>query len=323
MPLISIVMPVYQVEEYIAASVASVCRQTFRDFEVILVDDGSPDHSIQNAVEILDKSTIQYRVITKHNGGLSSARNAGIMAAEGEWVICLDSDDCLHSSTLEIISKYTRDSNIDVIAFDFIRTRGQSADDMPIEIKMSDGTVVYNQEQLARDFLLRKLKLIVPSLLIRRVYYNDIINRFDESCRYSEDQLFIWNLIMNTDKLVFIRMKLYFYLDRPNSIMTASSIEKIMTGFYSFKQFTEKLPESQIAPDNLSIYILPRWIMGMFHSAIRQMEMSYDAFITLSDDCNYSFYIPLLFGFPDKRIAFLARLLMLNRRLFYFVISKV
>jgi glycosyltransferase involved in cell wall biosynthesis len=323
MPLISIVMPVYQVEQYIAASVASVCRQSFRDFELILVDDGSLDHSIQNAVEILEKNTIQYRVVAKRNGGQSSARNAGIMAAEGEWVICVDSDDCLHPSTFEIISKYTGDSETDVIAFDFYRTHGQTADDMKFEVDLSCQPVFYNSEQLAGDFLLRKLKLIVPSLLIRRAYYSDRRNQYDENCRYSEDQLFIWNLIMNTGKLAFIPIKLYFYLDRPNSIMTASSKEKIMTGFYAFEHLADSLSASRRTLEHLYPYILPRWIMGTFHSAVKQMEISYGEFITLSDDCGYRRHIPVLFGFPDMRIAVLSRLLMLNRRLFYFIISKV
>ena len=88
----SVIVPIYKVEKYLPQCIESVLRQTFTDFELILVDDGSPDNcgAVCKKYEASDK---RVRVITRENGGLSAARNSGIAAANGEYIIFLDSDD--------------------------------------------------------------------------------------------------------------------------------------------------------------------------------------------------------------------------------------
>ena len=91
MPLISVVVPVYNVEEYLSACLESIGRQTEGDLEVLVVNDGSTDRSGEIAAEFAGRDQ-RFRVITKENGGLSSARNAGAEAATGEFLIFVDSD---------------------------------------------------------------------------------------------------------------------------------------------------------------------------------------------------------------------------------------
>ena len=106
MPTISIIVPVYKVETYLHHCVDSILLQTFTDFEVILVDDGSPD----NCPAICDEYAMQderIKVIHKENGGLSSARNAGLGIAQGEYICFIDSDDILHPRYCELLLKTT------------------------------------------------------------------------------------------------------------------------------------------------------------------------------------------------------------------------
>ena len=94
----SVIVPVYKVEEYLPACIESVLSQTFSDFELILVDDGSPD----SCGEICDKykeTDNRIKVLHKENGGLASARKAGIQIAEGDYVFNLDSDDLIENDT--------------------------------------------------------------------------------------------------------------------------------------------------------------------------------------------------------------------------------
>ena len=91
-PLISVIVPVYKVEQYLEECVNSICRQTYENLEIILVDDGSPDHSGEMC-DALAKYDNRIKVIHKENGGLSSARNAGLDVATGEYVSFVDSDD--------------------------------------------------------------------------------------------------------------------------------------------------------------------------------------------------------------------------------------
>ena len=91
---VSIIVPIYNVEPYLSSCLASCLNQTLKDIEIICVNDGSTDHSLE-IVKEFQKADRRIRIIDKENGGLSSARNAGITAARGEWLVFLDSDDML------------------------------------------------------------------------------------------------------------------------------------------------------------------------------------------------------------------------------------
>ena len=99
--MISVILPVYRVEKYIDACIRSVLAQNYRDFEIILVDDGSPDDSSQIAEELLKKDgKVLYQIIHTENRGVSAARNTGIAAAKGDYLVMVDSDDVLSPSFL-------------------------------------------------------------------------------------------------------------------------------------------------------------------------------------------------------------------------------
>ncbi|MBQ8619660.1 MAG: glycosyltransferase family 2 protein [Clostridia bacterium] len=122
MPHISIIIPVYRVEAYLRRCVDSVLAQTYPDCEVILVDDGSPDGSGAICEEYAAKDA-RVRVIHKENGGLSSARNAGIDAAKGEYLFFVDSDDVVHPQTLETLLRYMEKNDADAAIGSFSRFR--------------------------------------------------------------------------------------------------------------------------------------------------------------------------------------------------------
>ena len=92
-PLVAIVMPVYKVEKYIEDSINFVFRQSYKNIELIIVDDGSPDKSIQIAERLLLLSDIKYEIVRQENAGLGDARNTGMKIATGKWITFLDSDD--------------------------------------------------------------------------------------------------------------------------------------------------------------------------------------------------------------------------------------
>ena len=105
MPQISVIVPVYKVEPYLDRCVKSVLNQTFSDFELILVDDGSPDECPRLCDEWATKDN-RIQVIHKENGGLSDARNVGFEASTGEWITFVDSDDWLDATMYEIMLKH-------------------------------------------------------------------------------------------------------------------------------------------------------------------------------------------------------------------------
>ena len=116
MPFLSVIIPVYKVEKYLNRCVDSVLNQNFKDVEVILVDDGSPDGCPAICDEYAQKDD-RVKVIHKKNGGLSSARNAGIEIAQGEYLAFLDSDDAWAENKLGEVMKHLQQANVDMLLF--------------------------------------------------------------------------------------------------------------------------------------------------------------------------------------------------------------
>ncbi|WP_227166600.1 glycosyltransferase, partial [Enterococcus faecium] len=116
---ISIIVPVYKVEKYLRKCVDSILAQTFTDFEVILVDDGSPDNSGKICDEYAEKDN-RVRVIHKENGGLSSARNAGIDVARGKYLGFVDSDDYIDEDMYEILYENLKIHDADISSVELI-----------------------------------------------------------------------------------------------------------------------------------------------------------------------------------------------------------
>ena len=101
--MISVIVPVYNVEKYITKCLESIANQSYKDFELLLVNDGSRDNSIDIARDYLQDISIDWKVINKENGGLASARNTGLVNAKGDYVVFIDSDDCLHKDFLSFL----------------------------------------------------------------------------------------------------------------------------------------------------------------------------------------------------------------------------
>ena len=119
-PKISIIIPMYNVEKYLCRCLDSVQNQTFKDWQAICVDDGSPDKSgeIAESYAARDK---RFVVVHKENGGLSDARNAGMPSAKGEYIMFLDSDDFIHPQTMEIAYALAKQNNSDIVSFTYDR----------------------------------------------------------------------------------------------------------------------------------------------------------------------------------------------------------
>lgn len=116
--LFSVIVPVYKVEEYLPACIESVLSQTFSDFELILVDDGSPDRCGEICDSYKEKDK-RISVVHKANGGLASARRAGIKVAKGDYVFNLDSDDLIEKDTLECAAEIINATNCDIVSFSY------------------------------------------------------------------------------------------------------------------------------------------------------------------------------------------------------------
>lgn len=210
--LVSIVVPVYNTEKYLRRCVDSILAQSYKNIEIILVDDGSNDGS----PAICDGYQSEYpnvKVIHKKNGGLSDTRNVGMRSASGEYIAFVDSDDCVDSRMIEVCVEATRKTAADIVGFQW----QNFSDEIPKANCGKKLKVVKGAKIL--PYYLVKNRLYCS---VRYLYRKSIIDgyglNFDPSVRLGEDQLFIYNYVKRCETSVTLPYDGYFYFNNPQSL---------------------------------------------------------------------------------------------------------
>lgn len=219
---ISVVIPVYNVEKYLRECVDSVLCQTYTDYEVILVDDGSTDSGGQICDEYALKDP-RIRVIHQPNGGLSAARNTGLAAAQGEYVYFLDSDDYIEAQTLEHLVSLANKEAADIVFFDgyVFFDECEENDSVSFYIRKEGYSPTNGRHMLLQLLDREEYRTAVPLMLFRRSYLLENSLRFMPGIIH-EDELFTF-LAYNADgRVCHCHEQLYARRVRPASIMTSS-----------------------------------------------------------------------------------------------------
>ena len=207
MPLVSIIVPVYNVEKYLERCIKSVLSQTYPNIELILVDDGSKDSSPQICDSYADRENIT--VIHKENGGLSSARNAGIKRATGEYIFFLDSDDFIHDECIQTLYDIMTQYDCDIVQGNFERGTSELFSD---KRENANITLLSYQEALSGF----RYKTIACGKLYRRFVIDGI--DFPEGLIH-EDEAIYYQYACRAKKIAITNRALYYYFMAPNSIM--------------------------------------------------------------------------------------------------------
>lgn len=213
MGYVSIIVPVFNAEKYLEKCISSILCQTFKEFELILVDDGSSDGSAL----ICDKysnNDSRVKVIHKKNGGVSSARNAGIISSKGEYLVFVDADDILAQEFLEEGMRIIADDSIDI----FISGIRMNYYQENVVIKGEDLGVVRDTRYNVNE-LLEQIDVDFPLMCIcgpwAKIYKKKIIDNnnilFDESIAFGEDTRFNLNVYKHCNRVFFSEKKLYYY----------------------------------------------------------------------------------------------------------------
>ncbi len=220
MPKFSIIVPIYNVEKYVNKCVDSILAQSYEDFELILVDDGSTD-GCPEICDLYQKSDTRVKVIHKENGGLSSARNAGLDKATGEFVWFVDGDDCVNPKSLEILLKYTKYS-CDIIKIGNTHYEENEFPDFQKRssrfshfVGLADKKAVC---KLAEHACSTQLLTYVWRNIFRLSFLKENSLRFEENLCYAEDSAFDMKSFLLADGIYFADDILYGYCNRKNSI---------------------------------------------------------------------------------------------------------
>lgn len=207
--LLSVIIPFYNNEHYLPQTIESVLNQTYKNLELILVDDGSTDNSLRICQEVASKDS-RIQIIKKENGGVSSARNCGLEAARGTYIAFLDGDDCIDADMYKSLIAILKKENVDLVNCRIIKET--SFQPIPYQ-KMN---VIVSSQPL--DCLLKKEHSIDSSL--NKVYTHALIGttRFDESISYSEDKLFVSELLIKAKRIALTDQCFYHYIQHKDSL---------------------------------------------------------------------------------------------------------
>ena len=219
---ISIIIPVYKVEEYLDECVQSVVDQTFRDVEIILVDDGSPDRCPQMCDEWAKRDE-RIKVIHQQNGGLSAARNSGVRVAQGEYLYFLDSDDYLVADAMErMLALADKHGGVDLLPALYQR------DDHSMDHFTSDAFPEFSDDQSEiKHALLNfdRLPVTAANRLIRRELFIEHDLWFKEGIIH-EDNYWTFFLAKHVKRMAYLPEKIYYYRITEGSITKAPNIKK-------------------------------------------------------------------------------------------------
>lgn len=249
MPKLSIIVPVYKVEAFLDKCVESILAQTYTDYELILVDDGSPDRC-GDMCEDWAKKDVRIRVIHKENGGLSDARNAGIDVALGNYIGFVDSDDYVRKDMFEVMITNLEQYNADISMCGYADVYADG-----IRKESNDHKVyVWNQKEAIHQILLGKLLSVhAVTKIYKKELFLDV--RYPTG-KVSEDAFVIMDILDKTSCAVFTPYTLYYYVHRSESIKTDTfkdrDKDRIEAHVKNYKYIREKYPDlARLANDRV------------------------------------------------------------------------
>ena len=225
-PFFSIIIPIYKIrEDYLNTCIESIRSQSYKNIEIILVDDGSPD----NCGELCDKyASVDTRINVIHqaNKGVSAARNTGIEAAKGEWIMFVDADDWIEEGFYDKLTDYLNQSEYDILMFRLTRTYLNKTIELKYDLISSK---IYNTQNISDKEYLYRLCMRPPKPGYSVVYYSvdKVYNRnflIKNNLRYpiglskSEDKVFIINCFEKLNKLYYIDESFYYYRINSDSV---------------------------------------------------------------------------------------------------------
>lgn len=228
-PFLSIIVPVYNVEQYLEKCICSILGQSFGDFELILINDGSIDKSGLLCDEYAKKDK-RIRTIHQENAGLSAARNAGIDIAEGEYITFVDSDDWIEPETYETAVEFLQSNHLEVVCFDFYTERNGKKSYQP----MYDSNRVFAGKEALNEILKERIDNSAWDKLYLRSLFDAL--RYPAG-RVFEDVALTYKVLAKAKRIGYLQRPLYHYVKRKTSIIgTSFSAQKRWDRFLAHQE---------------------------------------------------------------------------------------
>lgn len=252
-PIISVIVPVYKAEKYLHKCVDSLLEQTFTDFEILLVDDGSPDKSGEICDEYAEKDS-RIRVFHKENGGVSSARNLALDNAKGEFVMFLDSDDWLDNVCLDVCINTINDNVLDVLQFGFMYVYDTyQVSKVKRYSSILDGNAFVNSNSF---------NICAGGGIYKKKIVDNHNIRFVTELIMAEDQVFVYNVLKYSQRCMYIGEPLYYYYQNSNAGFRRKKTSDMIKSCYHLILMANDWPASKKSIDTMVVSFLIKIILN-------------------------------------------------------------
>ncbi len=235
-PLVSIIVPVYNVEKYLDKCMVSILCQSYKNIEVIIVNDGSTDKSLNICNKWKEKDS-RIEIFSQPNKGLSSARNKGLKYAKGEYVLFVDSDDWISINMVDKMVNTFRINKADMVVCQFVRCFADSR--MEVSFYSNNEKMELSKSQMLVELFKDNM---ITNHVWRKMYKRSLLPEVPfEVGKKFEDILFMPDAVRECKKIVLLNDPLYFYREeRPNSIMSEVTLSNLKDHYYALRKAYSK-----------------------------------------------------------------------------------
>lgn len=249
MIMISVIIPVYNAEDYIDTPLRSLLKQSFQNFEVILVNDGSTDNSVDVIRKII-KTNTRFKIINQKNSGPGSARNKGVSEAKGQYISFLDSDDYFEPNFLEEMYKVAVDEDADIVVCDFDKV---NIDGSSIKVYKSKLKKTIDNITAFKDILQSEnLTSISANKIFRKKLFDKVT--YPTGIIINEDVATIYRLILKANKVAFVSKVLFHYVQIEGSSMNGFNYNKLIDRLKVAEIIENHLNQEKLLPKYKEVY---------------------------------------------------------------------
>lgn len=276
--IISVIVPIFNVEEYLEECLESIRNQTFTNIEVILVNDGSTDGSKEICEQFCQQDN-RFKLVTQENQGLSAARNRGVKESIGEYIMFVDSDDVVKENIVEALFFYMN-SDVDIVECQITRCKDELVENKPTSIMFKGEST----EAILKSIEFKEVKFCAFTKLYRRELVEKV--PFLEGYIY-EDVYTGMNYLKYIRKMVAVDLKGYYYRVRPNSIMTKSFNEKNLDIFPIGKKLIESFDDNEYLLPYIGYFIFYLSLSHYQRDGITKVSPYFDMYENFIRDCAF------------------------------------
>lgn len=275
-PFLSIVMPVYRVEKVLTAAVEDVLNQTFADFELILVDDCSPDCSGEICDQLAQRDNRIKVIHLPQNGGLGNARNNGIRLSTGKYILFLDSDDRFDSNMLEKIASTTIESSADVVMFGLLEEHYDINGNLRNTVLVCPERKSLKNTNEVREYVIEMEKTNIYGYATNKLYRLDLIknnNIHFTKIKFNEDIIFNIDIFYHVQKCEILDFAPYHYIKRVNSSITSRFIPTYYDDIMlKIKRLYEQFEAWNMLSQDILTVIAQRYVRYVFSALERNND---------------------------------------------------